>query len=42
MKRECDALVRQGVPLHQIQYEELIDSPETVMRGICWFLADPV
>jgi len=41
MKRACDALVRQGVPLHQIQYEELIDSPETVMRGICWFLQIP-
>ncbi len=41
MKRECDALLRQGVPLHQIQYEELIDSPETVMRGICWFLQIP-
>jgi hypothetical protein len=41
MKSECDALARQGVPLHQIQYEELIDSPETVMRGICWFFQIP-
>lgn len=41
MKRECDALVRQGAALHQIQYEELIESPETVMRGICWFLHIP-
>jgi hypothetical protein len=41
MKRECDALVRRGVPLHQIQYEEMVQSPETVMQGICWFLDIP-
>ncbi|MGA8762679.1 MAG: sulfotransferase [Candidatus Sulfotelmatobacter sp.] len=41
MKRECDALLRRGIPLHQIQYEEMVDSPETVMRGICWFLQIP-
>ncbi len=41
MKRECDALERHGVPLHQIQYEELIASPEPVMRGICQFLEIP-
>lgn len=41
MKRECEALLRQGVPVHQIQYEELIDSPETVMQSICWFLQIP-
>ena len=41
MKRECDALVRRGVPLHQIQYEEMVQSPETVMQGICWFLQIP-
>ncbi len=38
MKRECDALARQGVPLHQIHYEEMVGSPETTMRGICLFL----
>ena len=41
MKHECDALVRKGVPLHQIQYEEMIQSPELVMQGICWFLEIP-
>jgi hypothetical protein len=41
MKRGCDALVRRGVPLHQIHYEEMIQSPETVMQGICWFLEIP-
>ncbi|HVI06799.1 MAG TPA: sulfotransferase [Candidatus Binatia bacterium] len=38
MKRECDALERRGVPLHQIYYEEMVQSPEIVMRGICAFL----
>jgi hypothetical protein len=41
MKRECDALLRRGVALHQIQYEEMVQSPETVMQGICWFLQIP-
>jgi hypothetical protein len=41
MKRECDALVRQGVPLHQIQYEEMVQSPDEVMEGICAFLQIP-
>ena len=41
MKRECDALELKGVPLHQIHYEELVQSPETVMRGICCFLQIP-
>jgi len=38
MKRECDALERLGIPLHQIHYEEMIESPEAVMTGICSFL----
>jgi len=41
MKRECDALVRQGIPIHQIQYEEMIAAPESVMQGICSFLSIP-
>jgi hypothetical protein len=41
MKSDCDELVCRGVPLHQIQYEEMIQSPETVMQGICWFLEIP-
>lgn len=41
MKRECDALVRRGIPLHQIQYEEMVQSPETVLQGVCWFLQIP-
>jgi hypothetical protein len=41
LKRECDALVRGGIPLHQLQYEELVQSPDAVMRGICSFLRIP-
>jgi Sulfotransferase family len=41
MKDECDALVRRGVALHQIQYEEMVQSPAMVMQGICWFLQIP-
>lgn len=41
MKKECDALTRQGLPLHQIQYEEMVQSPAMVMQGICWFLQIP-
>ncbi len=41
MKRECNALERRGIALHQIHYEEMVQSPETVMQGICWFLQIP-
>lgn len=41
LKRGCDVLSHRGVALHQIQYEELIQSPDSVMQGICWFLQIP-
>jgi hypothetical protein len=41
LKKECDALVRRGAHLHQIQYEDLIKDPETTTRGICEFLNLP-
>ncbi len=41
LKRECDALERRGVPLHQIHYEEMIAAPTEVMAGICEFLGIP-
>jgi hypothetical protein len=41
MKSECEALVKRGVPLHQIQYEEMIKEPERVLSGICSFLQIP-
>jgi hypothetical protein len=41
LKSECEALVSRGVPLHQIQYEEMIKEPERVLSGICDFLQIP-
>ncbi|MCU1302940.1 MAG: sulfotransferase, partial [Candidatus Sulfotelmatobacter sp.] len=41
MKDECDALVRGGIALHQVHYEEMVQSPAMVMQGICWFLQIP-
>lgn len=41
LKLECDALVSQNVPLHQIQYEELVRDSTKVMTGVCSFLQIP-
>jgi hypothetical protein len=41
LKGECEALTRRGVPLHQVQYEEMIKEPERVLSGICDFLQIP-
>jgi hypothetical protein len=41
LKKECDALVRRGAHLHQIQYEDLIKDPAITMMGICEFLNLP-
>lgn len=41
LKQECDALVRRNIPLHQIQYEEMVKDSTTVMAGICRFLEIP-
>lgn len=41
LKSECEALLRQGVPLHQIQYEEMIQDPARVLSGVCGFLGVP-
>jgi hypothetical protein len=41
MKSECEALAQRGVPLHQIQYEEMIKDPESALAGICTFLQIP-
>lgn len=38
LKSECEALAGEGVPLHQLQYEEMIKEPERVLAGICSFL----
>jgi Sulfotransferase family len=41
MKRQCDDLVARGIPVHQIQYEDLTAKPSEVMAGICSFLQIP-
>lgn len=38
MKRGRDVLVSRGVPVHEIQYEEMIKDPDLYMRGVCEFL----
>jgi hypothetical protein len=41
LKQQCDRLLEQGLPVHQINYEELVDDTEGVMRNICKFLEIP-
>jgi hypothetical protein len=41
LKSECEALIKRGIPLHQIQYEDMIKEPERVLSGICNFLKIP-
>lgn len=41
LKLGRDALLRQGIPVHEIQYEQMIQDPSVVMGGICEFLKIP-
>ena len=41
LKLGRDALLRQNVPVHEIQYEEMIQDPALVMTGVCKFLGLP-
>ncbi len=41
MKKGADRIAAQGVPVYLLQYEELVREPESVLRGICEFLAVP-
>ncbi len=41
LKQECDALLRQNIPVHQIQYEEMVRDAVKVMTGVCEFLRIP-
>lgn len=41
LKTECDVLLREGVPIYQIQYEEMIKDPTPVLSGVCNFLEIP-
>lgn len=38
MKNGRDALVSQGIPVHEIQYEEMIKDTDLSMRKVCEFL----
>jgi Sulfotransferase family len=41
LKLECDALLRKDIPVHQIQYEEMVRDSTKVMTGVCEFLGIP-
>ena len=41
MKQQCDALREQGVPVHQLHYEDLVRYPHAVMTRVCEFLQVP-
>ncbi len=41
LKQECDALLAQKIPVHQIQYEEMVQDSTKVMTGVCDFLGIP-
>jgi len=41
LKTGFDTLVAQGTPVHEVQYERLIDDPSEVMAGVCRFLHLP-
>lgn len=38
MKQEADALVRRGVAICQLQYDDLVRDPETTLKAICEFI----
>jgi hypothetical protein len=38
LKSGADALIAKGVPIHQLQYEDLVADPAGVMAGVCHFL----
>lgn len=41
MKAQCDRLISQGAPVHQVQYEALVKDPTDTMKGVCAFLDVP-
>jgi Sulfotransferase family len=41
LKKQVDALLTRGVPVHQIHYRDLVTETTKVMRGICEFLQVP-
>jgi hypothetical protein len=38
LKKQCDTLLARGVPVHQIQYEEMVKDAGTAMMQVCKFL----
>ena len=38
LKAGCDALIARGIPVHQAQYEDLVNDPSKVMEEVCLFL----
>lgn len=41
LKKQVDALLAQGIAVHQIHYRDLVSDATNVMRGICKFLQVP-
>ena len=41
LKLQRDILLARGVPVHEIQYEEVVEDPARVMAGVCSFLGIP-
>jgi hypothetical protein len=41
LKKQVDALLAKGAPVHQIHYRDLVTETTNVMRGICEFLRVP-
>jgi hypothetical protein len=42
MKQQADQLIASGVPVHQIEYAELVQNPANVMESVCHFLGVPM
>jgi Sulfotransferase family len=38
LKRQCRQVIAEGIPVHQLRYEELVSDTEGVMRKVCDFL----
>ena len=41
LKVQCDRLIKRGAPVHQIQYETLVNDPASTMAQVCEFLSVP-
>ncbi len=41
LKKQCDAIISRGVPVHQIHFKELVGDTTKTMQGICEFLQIP-